>query len=223
MDEIMNEELALVEVDSISDALSTFIEQGTETVINVFTSNEAAVIWETVTEVSADLVKASKVITVIKKAASIPDKLFMNKMEKYCRGLIEIPANKREKYAAKVGKPGLNKDSVFILGVLNKIEELSKIKILLTLFEAKMDGLIDDETYRRLMLLVDRTMYSDLLYLKTNITDDPIVIENDAEQGLLANGWLYYYGQTWGTATEDSQLVYNYTKIAKQFCQLIEI
>ena len=201
MDEIMNEELALVEVDSISDALSTFIEQGTETVINVFTSNEAAVIWETVTEVSADLVKASKVITVIKKAASIPDKLFMNKMEKYCRGLIEIPANKREKYAAKVGKPGLNKDSVFILGVLNKIEELSKIKILLTLFEAKMDGLIDDETYRRLMLLVDRTMYSDLLYLKTNITDDPIVIENDAEQGLLANGWLYYYGQTWGTAT----------------------
>lgn len=28
MDEIMNEELALVEVDSISDALSTFIEQG---------------------------------------------------------------------------------------------------------------------------------------------------------------------------------------------------
>lgn len=223
MDEIMNEELALVEVDSISDALSTFIEQGTETVINVFTSNEAAVIWETVTEVSADLVKASKVITVIKKAASIPDKLFMNKMEKYCRGLIEIPANKREKYAAKVGKPGLNKDSVFILGVLNKIEELSKIKILLTLFEAKMDGVIDDETYRRLMLLVDRTMYSDLLYLKANITDDPIVIENDAEQGLLANGWLYYYGQTWGTATEDSQLVYNYTNIAKQFCQLIEI
>ena len=223
MDEIMNEELALVEVDSISDALSTFIEQGTETVINVFTSNEAAVIWETVTEVSADLVKASKVITVIKKAASIPDKLFMNKMEKYCRGLIEIPANKREKYAAIVGKPGLNKDSIFILGVLNKIEELSKIKILLTLFEAKMDGVIDDETYRRLMLLVDRTMYSDLLYLKANITDDPIVIENDAEQGLLANGWLYYYGQTWGTATEDSQLVYNYTNIAKQFCQLIEI
>lgn len=223
MDEVMNEELALVEVDSISDALSTFIEQGTEIVINVFTSNEAAVIWETVTEVSADLVKASKVITVIKKAASIPDKLFMNKMEKYCRGLIEIPANKREKYAAKVGKPGLNKDSVFILGVLNKIEELSKIKILLTLFEAKMDGLIDDETYRRLMLLVDRTMYSDLLYLKTNITDDPIVIENDAEQGLLANGWLYYYGQTWGTVTEDSQLVYSYTNIAKQFCQLVEI
>lgn len=176
MDEIMNEELVL---DSISDALSTFIEQGTENVINVFTSNEAAVIWETVTDVSADLVKASKVIMVIRKAASIPDMLFMNKMEKYCRGLIEI--------------------------------------------EAKMDGLIDDETYRRLMLLVDRTMYSELLYLKSNITDDSIVIENNAEQRLLANGWLYYFEQTWGTSTEDSQSVYNYTDIAKQFCQLIEL
>lgn len=223
MDEIMNEELSLVKVDSISDALSTFIEQGTEYALNFFNSNETAVILETVTDVSADLAKASKVITIIKKTASIPDKLFMNKMEKYCRGLIEIPTDKRKKYAAKVGKSGLNKDSVFILGVLNKIEELSKIKILLALFEAKMDELIDEETYRRLMLLVDSTMYSDLLYLKANITDNPIVIEDDAEQGLLANGWLYYYGQTMGTMTEDSQLVYNYTNIAKKFCQLIKI
>lgn len=223
MDEIINEELALVEVESIGDALSTFIEQGVETVINFFTSNEVAVIWETVTDVNEDLLKASKVITVIKKAASIPDKLFMNKMEKYCRGLIEIPVSKRKKYAAKIGKPGLNKDSVFILGILNKIEEQSKIKILINLFEAKMDLLIDDNTYRRLMLLVNQTMYSDLLYLKNNIKDDPIVIKNDAEQGLLANGWLYYYGQTSGTATEDSQMLYNYTNIAKKFCELIEI
>lgn len=223
MDEITNKESTLVEVDSISDVLSTFIEQGTETIINVFTSNKVATILETATEISTELVRASKIITVIQKAASIPDKLFMNKMEKYCRGLIEISANKRKKYAEKVGKPGLNKDSVFILGVLNKIEEVSKIKILLALFEAKMDEVINDETYRRLMLLVDRTMYSDLMYLKTNVTDTPIVIENDAEQGLLANGWLYYYGQTWGTSTEDGQFLYNYTNIAKRFCQLVEI
>ena len=221
--EIMNEELALIEVDSIGETLSTIIEQGTENVIDFFASDEVAVIWNTATEISAEMVKASKVITVIRKAASIPDKLFMNKMEKYCRGLIQIPANKREKYASKVGKPGLNKDSVFILGVLNKIEELSKIKILLNLFEYKMDEVIDNETYRRLMLMVDRTMFSDLLYLKANITDNPIVIENDAEQGLLSNGWLSYYGQTIGTATEDSQLVYTYTNIAKRFCKLITI
>jgi hypothetical protein len=73
------------------------------------------------------------------------------------------------------------------------------------------------------MIIVDRTMFSDLLYLKSNITEEPIVISNDAEQGLLSNGWLSYYGQTWGTATEDSQLLYTYTNIAKQFCKLITI
>ena len=147
----------------------------------------------------------------------------MNKMEKYCRGMVKISENKRKKYAAKVGKAGLNKDSVFILGILNKIEELSKINIMINLFEHKMDEMIDDETYRRLMIIVDRTMFSDLLYLKSNITEEPIVISNDAEQGLLSNGWLSYYGQTWGTATEDSQLLYTYTNIAKQFCKLITI
>ena len=220
---IINEELALIEVDSIGETLSTIIEQGTETLMDFFTSDEVAVIWNTATEISSEILRASKVITVIRKAASISDKLFMNKMEKYCHGLIQIPANKRKKYASKVGKPGLNKDSVFILGVLNKIEELSKIKILLALFEYKMDGIINDETYRRLMLMVDRTMYSDLLYLKSNITDESIVIENDAEQGLLGNGWLSYDGETWGTATEDGNFIYRYTNIAKKFCELITI
>ena len=71
--------------------------------------------------------------------------------------------------------------------------------------------------------MVDRTMFSDLLYLKANITDNLIVIENDAEQGLLANGWLCYAGQTWGTADQESQFVYNYNNIAKLFCSLISI
>ena len=165
----------------------------------------------------------AKVIAVFKKVSSIPDKLFMKKLEKYCRGLTQIPLSKREKYAKKVGKTSLNKESVFILGVLNKIEELSKIDILLSLFEYKMDEIIDDNTYRRLMLMVDRTMFSDLIYLKSNITDNPIVIENDAEQGLLANGWLCYAGQSWGTADEEGQFLYNYTNIAKRFCELINI
>ena len=219
----MNEESALIEINSICETLSTIIEQGTETIMDFFTSDEVTVIRSTVTEISAEIVKASKVITMIRKVASIPDKFIMNKIEKYCRGLVQIPAEKRIKYASKVGKSGLNKDSVFILGILNKIEELSKIKILIALFEYKMDEVIDDETYRRLMLMVDHTMFSDLIYLKANITDNPIVIENDAEQGLLSNGWLTYYGQTWGTSTEEPRLIYTYTNIAKRFCALISM
>ena len=158
---------------------------------------------------------------IIRKSASIPDKLFMHKMERYCAGLVSIPSSKREKYAAKVGKKSLNKDSVFILGVLNKIEELSKIDILVRLFEAKMDEEIDDQTYRRMMLQVDRTMYSDILFLKDNICDDLIKIASVEEENLLATGWLIFAGIGIGTATEEGGNLYSYTQTAKQFCNVV--
>ena len=160
--EVLTNEPSDYDLSSIGDALSTFIEQGTDTILSVFNSEEFSVVFESITEISADLIKASKVLKVIQKAASIPDKIFMNKMEQYCRGLISIPEAKRQDYITKIGKEKLNKDSVFILGLLNKIEELSKIDILLALFEAKMDEVIEDDTYRRLSLMVDRTLFADL-------------------------------------------------------------
>lgn len=219
--EIMPQDLDLIEIDSLTNTLATYIEQGTESAMKLFESDEIAVIWETAQDITEDLKRTSKFLAVFRKVSSIPDKLFMKRIEKYCRGLTDIPVIKRKEYVEKVGKASLNRDSVFILGVLNRIEELSKIDILVALFEAKVNGAIDDETYRRLSLLVDRTMFSDLLYLKANITDDPIVITNDAEQGLLTNGWLYYLGQTFGSAAEDGHQVYSYTNIAKRFCTLI--
>lgn len=85
----------------------------------------------------------------------------MHKMEKYLKGLIEIPQDKRNKYLERVGEKSLNKDSIFILNMLNRIEESSKFDMLLKLFEAKMDQIIDDNMYTRLCLLVDRTMYTE--------------------------------------------------------------
>ncbi len=219
--EVLTNEPSDYDLSAIGDALSTFIEQGTDAVLSVFNSDEFSVVFESITEISADLIKASKVLKVIQKAASIPDKIFMNKMEQYCKGLINIPEAKRQDYISKIGKDKLNKDSVFILGLLNKIEELSKIDILLALFEAKMDEVIEDDTYRRLSLMVDRTLFADLTYLQSNITDEHIVIDNDHEQGLLANGWLYYVGMSWGTATEESQQLYKYANFAKQFCNIL--
>ena len=219
--EVLTNEPSDYDLSAIGDALSTFIEQGTDTILSVFNSEEFSVVFESITEISADLIKASKVLKVIQKAASIPDKIFMNKMEQYCRGLISIPEAKRQDYISKIGKEKLNKDSVFILGLLNKIEELSKIDILLALFEAKMDEVIEDDTYRRLSLMVDRTLFADLTYLQSNITDKYIVIDNDHEQGLLANGWLYYVGMSLGTATEDSHQLYKYANFAKKFCDII--
>ena len=216
-----DKDLELVGVDSVIDSLSTLIEQGSEKIVAFISSDDFSDLLAEIKELGAELSKAIKVVKIIRKSASIPDKLFMHKMERYCAGLVSIPSSKREKYAAKVGKKSLNKDSVFILGVLNKIEELSKIDILVRLFEAKMDEEIDDQTYRRMMLQVDRTMYSDILFLKDNICDDSIKIASVEEENLLATGWLIFAGIGIGTATEESGNLYSYTQTAKQFCNVV--
>lgn len=216
-----DKDLELVGVDSVIDSLSTLIEQGSEKIVAFISSDDFSDLLAEIKELGAELSKAIKVVKIIRKSASIPDKLFMHKMERYCAGLVSIPSSKREKYAAKVGKKSLNKDSVFILGVLNKIEELSKIDILVRLFEAKMDEEIDDQTYRRMMLQVDRTMYSDILFLKDNICDDLIKIASVEEENLLATGWLIFAGIGIGTATEESGNLYSYTQTAKQFCNVV--
>lgn len=214
-------DLELVEVDSVVDSLSTWIEQGAEDIVTFFSSDEVSDVLDEIKELGTELSNALKVVKVIRKSASIPDKLFMRKMERYCAGLVSIPASKREKYVKRVGKESLNKDSVFILGVLNKIEELSKIDILLRLFEAKMDEEINDQTYRRMMLQVDRTMFSDILFLKDNICNNDIKITSEEEENLLATGWLIFAGIGWGTATEEGGNLYRYTRTAKQFCNII--
>ena len=216
-----DKDLELVGVDSVIDSLSTLIEQGSEKIVAFISSDDFSDLLAEIKELGAELSKAIKVVKIIRKSASIPDKLFMHKMERYCAGLVSIPSSKREKYAAKVGKKSLNKDSVFILGVLNKIEELSKIDILVRLFEAKMDEEIDDQTYRRMMLQVDRTMYSDILFLKDNICDDLIKIASVEEENLLATGWLIFAGIGIGTATEEGGNLYSYTQTAKQFCNVV--
>lgn len=216
-----DKDLELVGVDSVIDSLSTLIEQGSEKIVAFISSDDFSDLLAEIKELGAELSKAIKVVKIIRKSASTPDKLFMHKMERYCAGLVSIPSSKREKYAAKVGKKSLNKDSVFILGVLNKIEELSKIDILVRLFEAKMDEEIDDQTYRRMMLQVDRTMYSDILFLKDNICDDLIKIASVEEENLLATGWLIFAGIGIGTATEEGGNLYSYTQTAKQFCNVV--
>ena len=216
-----DKDLELVGVDSVIDSLSTLIEQGSEKIVAFISSDDFSDLLAEIKELGAELSKAIKVVKIIRKSASIPDKLFMHKMERYCAGLVSIPSSKREKYAARVGKKSLNKDSVFILGVLNKIEELSKIDILVRLFEAKMDEEIDDQTYRRMMLQVDRTMYSDILFLKDNICDDLIKIASVEEENLLATGWLIFAGIGIGTATEEGGNLYSYTQTAKQFCNVV--
>jgi len=83
----------------------------------------------------------------IRKVSSVPTKLFMYMYEKYAIGLSEIPLEKRNRYLKKVGKKGLDRDSVFVLTIFNKIDELAKIEMMLSLLGEKIDCIIDDRTY----------------------------------------------------------------------------
>ena len=217
-----NKKQSIITLDSIISLIDVCFEQGTETVKTYLSSDDFADMCEIAKDVGSDLSTTIKMFSLIKKSFSIPDKWFMKKLERYCQGLIDIPLEKRKKYLKKVGKESLNKDSVFILGVINKIEELSKIDMLLKILEAKISNIIDDVMYRRLSLLVDKTMYSDLLYLKNNITENCIKINSDEEEGLLSSGWLIFAGIGIGSATEEGGNLYQYSNVAKKFCELIQ-
>ena len=43
-------------------------------------------------------------IRLLKEIKDIPSKIFMRKFERYCRGIMKIPIEEREKYLEKVGK-----------------------------------------------------------------------------------------------------------------------
>ena len=143
--------------------------------------------------------EAIKTIKTLKKIASIPSMLYLRKFERYCRGITDIPLEKRQKYIRMLGRDKFNKESVIVLNIINRIEEEDKLPFLLKILEAKMDGIIDDNEYRRLMVLTDRTLYSDLLYLKDNITADPIMLRCDSDYGLVASGLLVTAGNEWST------------------------
>ena len=161
---------------------------------------------------------AIKSLKVAQKIASIPTALYMKKFGRYCKGLTTIPLEKRQKYMKLLGKEKFNKESVFVLNVINRIEENEKIPLFLKILNAKMDGFIDDNEYHRLMILTDRTLYSDLLYLKDNITEDPVKLNSDSDYGLASSGLLVAAGNEWveGMDDADNGVRFNYTLAANE-------
>lgn len=195
-------------------ALDTLlIKDNFQPIIDIVTSSEG--VLKSATDIVSEL-------RLLKEVIDIPTKLFMRKFERYCRGLTEIPIEKRAYYLKKVGKKSFNQDSIFILEVLNKIEESEKIDIMLSLLKAKFDEIIDDVTYRRLMLMTSHTLYNDLCYLENDIKNDNFTITSIEQEGLLGNGWIRPLGPGFihDDATERQNL-FAYNKIAKSFCRIV--
>lgn len=197
--------------------LSTIIGRATEAA-KALLENETV---QDVAQIGEEVAGAIKAIQNIRKVASIPTKLFMRRFVLYCKGVIEIPLEKRQKYLAELGKEKYNRDGAFLLNVIQKIEEEEKVPLLPKLLEAKYDGRIDDVEYRRLVILTGKIMYSDLLYLKDHITADPVALKNDADYGLAASGLLVTAGNDWGGGDMENTIRFNYTVAAKKLAHIL--
>ena len=140
-----------------NEALDTLLKKDDfQPIIDIVISSEG--VLKSATDIVSEL-------RLLKEVIDIPTKLFMRKFERYCRGLTEIPIEKRTYYLEKVGKESFNQDSIFILEVLNKIEESEKINIMLSLLKAKFDEINDD--YTELKNVEDNKQpYIDELFIK---------------------------------------------------------
>ena len=204
-------------LNSVANSLSTVISGGSSAILNLFKSDE----FETIKEISSNLSASINAITYVRKIASIPNLLYMRKVARYCRGISTIPQPSREKFANRIGQKAVNKDSIFVLDILNRAEDEMKIDIFVELFKHKVNDTIDDGTYRRMMTMVDHTLYHDLTYMKSHIREEHIEIKTPEEESLLASGWLIYYSPTWGSFTHEGGKSYKYTSTAAKFCELI--
>ena len=196
-------------------------EDGVEAAKEFFESDTVQTIADYAQVIDETAENGLKVYGIFRKLADLPSKLYLRKFDRYMKGVTDIPVKKRQAYLKLVTKERFNKESVYILEVINRIEDLEKIDILVRLLELKMDETITDAEYRRMMIMTASTMKEDLDYLRLNITNDSFVIKSVQEEGLLLSGWIIYEGMTWGTAENDSGNLYRYTAMAKRYCEIV--
>lgn len=161
-------------------------------------------------QVAETLEGAVKIINTAKLVSSIPSKLFLLKVERYCRLCAEIPIDKRNKYIEKIGSKEFNKESVRILNIINRIDEMKKIDIMVKIYAARVNEEIDYPTFFRLLKIVDIALYEDLLYMKDNFTEEVIDVQNGYEEGLIQSGLLIGGGPFWNAIGK-----YTYSSSAK--------
>lgn len=215
-------------INELLQAMNTIIEQATDGFMEIVQSEQAQTALEVGGQVLDGFSTISNVVGLFKatrKIWNIPTNLYLNKLEQYCRGVSEIPIEKRKKYIELVGSEKINKDNIFVLNMVNRVEETEKIEFFVTLWTAKLDQVIDDSEYRRLMILVDRTLYSDLLYMRDHITEDPVPLKTTSDFGLVSSGILISAGLGVGEFGEETfdagTMLFNYSLPAKRLSKIL--
>lgn len=212
-----------ISVEQLVNSFSTLYEQATSTAIAVLENESIQDGIALLNDTADELSNAIGSLKALKAVASIPTKLFMNKFERYCKGIADIPIEKRQRYLEKLGKRKINEESVFILNVINRVEELGKLDIFLKLLEAKLDEVLDDEEFRRYIIRVDHTLLCDLAHMKENLTNDDFYLDCIQMEGLANAGWIVYSGMSILDAADSRRdpNLYHYSASAKKFCEIV--
>lgn len=168
-----------------------------------------------------NLIFSTKPIKMLKALISVPDILLMRKVERFCKGLQSLSEIDRDRYARRIGKLTSEREHVFLLNVINKTEEEEKLVFLANVFVARTVCNLDEKNYRRLMLMIESTMFDDLVFLLKNYKKGPVTMETSEALGLLSEGWVVYGAQTWGTIGSEDVKIYEYTKMAGCFYSIM--
>ncbi len=216
-----------VGVEQLANLFATFFEEGTTSAAEFLESDLVRGAKDVVGEIGSTLGDAIKTWKMLKAIASIPTKIYLRKFERFCRGVSDIPLGTRQKFMKMLGHEHFQRESVFILNVINRIEEEDKLPLLAKILDACTEGVITLSEFRRLTMLIDQTLYSDLEYLGQHITADPVALCTDSDYGLAASGLLVTAGNEFiadlgsDNDSSDTGIRFNYTTAAKKLASIL--
>lgn len=116
-----------------------------------------------------DIPIVRSIIGVIKTAASIRDRALVKKLILFLSPLGSVPSEIRGQFKARMNVDEEFKKKVGekLLLIIERLDDMSKPKLVANAFQAYMEGEIDFEMFQRLTGAIDKSFYSDIMALKS--------------------------------------------------------
>jgi len=170
--------------------------------VDSFTEFDPAQITPDLIEVAIDNVLDNSIIKdipivrtiagVLKVTASIRDRALVKKLVRFLFSLSSISSDTRQQFKAK-----MNVDEEFkykvgekLLLIIERLDDMSKPKLVAHAFQAYMEEEIDFDMFQRLAGAIDKSFYSDLMALKLN--DSPDSLSPQAKLELSNSGIIEF-------------------------------
>lgn len=177
-----------MDLNNLCLAIYQLLIEGKQMMYDAVENNKEDI--ETVRDVLGGIGDTSTAAKIVQTAITLPDQLYMRKYQRFKKGVSKYNLPERKKIIRNVSKLKVKTYTPFILNVINACEEEEKMDFLVKLTAAWMEKRLDDADYRRLALMMERTPYDDMIYLKRLFEKQHIELRSVMEESLLANGWL---------------------------------